>query len=135
MTNLLRAFVFHVVISLLALAVPAALAADPQPPKSYKQCENCHSYQNGAAHGIGPNLRGVFARKVGTAKGYAYSSQAKRAGFTWTEDRLRAMIKDPRSYKKHLRKASHGWRPSAAKTLEREVIPFLKAISPAKAAK
>jgi cytochrome c len=135
MTILFRALALQVVVGLLALAAPAALAADPEPPKAYKQCESCHSYKQGAAHGIGPNLLGVFGRQVGTASGYAYSTQARAAGFKWTEDRLGALIKDPRSYKKYLRKAFHGWRPSAVKTLVDEVIPFLRAISPAKAAK
>ncbi|MDH3241130.1 MAG: hypothetical protein OEO83_10740 [Alphaproteobacteria bacterium] len=135
MTKPLRAFGLQFVVGVLALVAPAALAADPEPPKSYAQCAGCHAHQQGAADSNGPNLYGVFGRRVGTAEGYAYSPQARRAGFDWNEERLRALIKDPKGYKKYLRKAFHAWKPAAVKTLEGEVIPFLRQISPAGAAK
>jgi cytochrome c len=135
MTNISKVFGLLAAICLLALNVPAARAADPAPPGSYAQCVACHAYKKGAPHTNGPNLYGVFGSKVGAAEGYTYSPQAKAAGFTWTEDRLRGLIKDPKGYKKYLHKAFHGWKPEAAKALESEVIPFLRAISPAAAAK
>ena len=116
---------------------PIVLAAAPGPeaaPKSYGQCVVCHGFRKGAAHKVGPNLYGVLGRKIGFAKGFAYSSAARRASFRWDEKRLRALIKKPKTYRKYLRKAMHGWRAHAAKTLERELIPFFREISPSAAA-
>lgn len=135
MTIVRKALFNAVVLGFGISSAAPAFAADPVPPPSYSQCSSCHAYTSGGGHSNGPNLHGVFGRKVGTAEGYAYSPQAKSAGFVWTEDRLEALIKDPKGYKKYLRKAFHAWKPAAVEALEREVIPFLCAISPAKAAK
>jgi cytochrome c2 len=115
--------------------IPAAAPGPEAAPKSYGQCDACHAFRKGAAHKIGPNLYGVLGRKIGSAKGFAYSSAARRAAFRWDEKQLRALITKPKSYRKHLRKALHSWRPHAAKMLERELIPFFRKISPAAAGK
>jgi cytochrome c2 len=115
--------------------VLAAAAGPEAAPKSYGQCTVCHAFKKGAAHKIGPNLYGVLGRKIGSAKGFAYSSSARRASFRWDEKRLRALIRKPKTYRKYLRKALHSWRAHAAKTLERELIPFFREISPSVAGK
>jgi cytochrome c len=131
MNSALRACLWTVSLLLAGAASPGARAADPVAPPSYNQCEGCHAYKKDAAPGIGPNLNGILGRKIAAEKGFAYSAAARAAGFAWTEARLKALIKDPGGYKKYLGKAFHNWRPDMAKTLEAELIPFFRAISPA----
>ena len=45
----------------------------------------------------GPNLYGLFGRKVASAEGYAYSESLKSQGFRWDVAHLDAWIKDPKS--------------------------------------
>lgn len=135
MTMTSRACLLGATLLLGCAAASQGTAADPVAPKSYAQCQGCHAYKKGAAHGIGPNLYGILGRKVGSAKGYAYSSAARKASFAWTEKRLGALIANPKGYKKTLPKAAHGWRANAAEALKRELIPFFRAISPGAASK
>jgi hypothetical protein len=48
-------------------------------------------------HGIGPNLAGVFGRRVGSAPGFDYSDALREAGFFWTPAELDRWLADPRS--------------------------------------
>ncbi|MBL7047730.1 MAG: cytochrome c family protein [Candidatus Marinimicrobia bacterium] len=52
---------------------------------------------------IGPNLYGVYKRKIGTAEDYAYSDalvKEKEAGRVWTVDKLDEWIKSPMTFVK-----------------------------------
>ncbi len=63
-------------------------------------CEACHlavrdATRNDELTKIAPNLFGVVGRQAGTKKGFRYSQAMKASGITWTEDVLRAYIKEP----------------------------------------
>ena len=62
------------------------------------QCTSCHRMQDGAPPSIGPNLWGVVGRRVATSPGYAYSDALKRAGGTWTPERLREFVTNPNTF-------------------------------------
>lgn len=47
---------------------------------------------------VGPPLFGVIGRKAGSVPGFSYSQTMKAAGFTWTDERLRAYLPAPRGY-------------------------------------
>lgn len=52
---------------------------------------------------IGPNLFGVYKRKIGTAYDYAYSEallKEKKKGTVWTVDKLDEWIKSPMTFVK-----------------------------------
>ena len=44
----------------------------------------------------GPNLHGVFGRKVGAVAGYTYSDPLKATGWTWDAAHIDAWITDPK---------------------------------------
>ena len=45
------------------------------------------------------NLWGVYGRDIASAEGYKYSKAfLDRQGIEWTEDNLRAWLKNPRSF-------------------------------------
>lgn len=66
----------------------------------FNQCRACHTINEGGRHGVGPNLWGVVGRRAGAIEGFRYSSNMRElaaGGLTWTEDRLRAYIQNPKS--------------------------------------
>jgi cytochrome c len=63
--------------------------------KIFTVCANCHQIGPSARAGFGPQLNGIIGRQAGSTSDYHYSAAMQNAGFVWTEDRLRAFIKDP----------------------------------------
>jgi cytochrome c2 len=62
------------------------------------QCQSCHTLNEGGRSGIGPNLWGVVNRRVASSPGYAYSDALRRAGGSWTPERLRTFVADPEKF-------------------------------------
>lgn len=56
------------------------------------RCFACHSLD---ANRVGPALRGVIGRRVGTADGYAYSQALTTANYDWDAKRIKAWLTDP----------------------------------------
>jgi cytochrome c len=61
-------------------------------------CRACHSFEEGGAHMIGPNLHGMFGQPVGTQVGFAYSKAVQDADFTWTPRALDAWLAQPAQF-------------------------------------
>lgn len=62
------------------------------------RCAACHTFENGAANKVGPNLFGVTVRGPGKAAGFAYSAgmvTAAGKGFAWDEPTLKSYLNDP----------------------------------------
>ena len=73
-----------------AVAAPDAAAGKA----AFAQCSVCHSVVKGGA-GIGPNLVGVYGRKMGALPGFAYSSAMKAKGGVWNDAALDAFLANP----------------------------------------
>lgn len=64
-------------------------AADPSRGRQlFLACSACHTVAAGDAHGVGPNLAGVFGRRAGSLGDFGYSDVLREAGFVWTTERL-----------------------------------------------
>jgi len=84
---------------LVAIAAPLAVAcgvfvspARADAPASFAACAACHSADG--TNGLGPSLKGVYGRKVGTAAGFRYSSAMKKAGTVWDDRSLDSFLAD-----------------------------------------
>lgn len=73
-----------------------AAAAEHPGKAAFGRCVACHSVNKGGANGMGPNLHGVFGRKVASAEGFTYSAGMKAKGGVWDDAALDALIADPR---------------------------------------
>lgn len=80
-------FVFVISLSALFIMVPTVdpVAGDYDSILAGKdlyklQCSTCHSPDIG----VGPRLSGIYSRRAGEYPGYAYSSEMRRSGVSWT---------------------------------------------------
>lgn len=89
-------------------------------------CRSCHSMVEGGADIVGPNLHGVFGRRVASKPGYAYSSALQAKAWTWDADRLDAWLKNPRALVPGTKMTFYGIRDDADR---RDLIAWLKVAS------
>ncbi len=65
---------------------------------SSRKCVSCHSFENGGANGIGPNLWSVINRPVASIAGYDYSAPMRAHATeapTWSYDAMDAFLAAP----------------------------------------
>ena len=96
----------HVPVELTAAQKLALVAELPAPSSGgdiehgkavFMMCKTCHTLVEGGANMTGPNLWGIFGRKAGTAKDFAYSDGLKASGITWDTARMDSWIENPRA--------------------------------------
>ena len=90
--------------ALFAIAAAPATAQDAAGnaeagQRVFNQCRACHTINQGGRAMVGPNLFGVVGRRAGSIEGFRYSAPMREKheqNFTWTEDNLRAYIRNPK---------------------------------------
>ena len=80
----------------IATLLASADADDGQ--KVARKCAACHTFDEGGANRVGPNLWNVVNRDVGSHEGYSYSSAMADIGGEWTYEKLDAFLADPKGY-------------------------------------
>ncbi len=66
--------------------------------RAFARCRSCHTITPNGPNMTGPNLYGVFGRRVGSHEGYGYSNALKSAEFIWDAGRLDHWLQNPRSF-------------------------------------
>lgn len=66
--------------------------------RTWKLCQSCHLTAEGAGHLVGPNLHGLFERRVAAAPGFEYSPALKAETFNWTPEQLDQWLASPRGF-------------------------------------
>ena len=98
---MIRSTILLASIAILALAAPQPARAQDAAAgqRVFNQCRACHTINEGARAGVGPNLHGVVGRKAAAIEGFRYSPsmrQKAEGGLTWTEEDLRAYLRNPK---------------------------------------
>jgi cytochrome c len=79
-----------------------ALLAKADPAKGEgvsKKCTSCHTFNQGGANGIGPNLYGVVGDHIAEGRGgFAFSDGLKSKGGTWDFASLNQWLHNPKAF-------------------------------------
>ena len=91
-------FLGYVFLMALLVSLPLSLARanDVETGRQVfdSVCTTCHGLDKAR---VGPPLRGVFGRRVGSVQGFHYSKALKEADFQWDEAGLERWLYDPES--------------------------------------
>ena len=111
-------------VSLAALLGKADTGAGE---KAAKKCAACHTFEDGGANKIGPNLHGVVGRQVASHGGFAYSEQLKAFGGAWDYEKLDCFLKDPKGCVAGTKMAFAGVKKDTERA---DIIAYLRSITP-----
>lgn len=64
--------------------------------KVANKCKSCHTFDEGGANRVGPNLWNIVDRKIAGDSDYSYSDAMSAEEGDWTYDRLWTYLQDPR---------------------------------------
>ncbi len=113
--------------ALLDLLPPAYRHADLENGKlHFNLCRQCHSVARGGPDIVGPNLYGVFGRKVASEAGYSYSAALSAKAWTWDAEHLDGWLKSPRAYVPGTKMSFYGISDDQDR---RDLIAYLKVAS------
>lgn len=105
-----------------ALPAPYDAANYEAGRRAFGQCRSCHTVDAGAPNRVGPNLHGVFGRKIGTVPEFEYSAAVQAESFSWDAERLDHWLTNPQTFLPGNRMAFAGVRNE---TNRRDLIAYL----------
>lgn len=94
--------------------------------KAAQKCATCHTFDQGGAAKIGPNLYNVIGGPLGHVPSFAYSDALKKKGGQWDYEALNQFIANPKGFIPGTKMAFAGV-PRAAERAD--IIAFLRTLS------
>ena len=111
-------------VSLAAMLGQASVDAGAN---QVKKCAACHTFDEGGANKIGPNLHGVIGRQVASHDGFAYSPALQEFAGVWDYERLNCYIADPKGCVPGNKMVFAGVKKDNDRA---DVIAYLRSVSP-----
>jgi cytochrome c len=109
--------------------LPVLLAkADPAKGQaSARKCTSCHTFEQGGANKVGPNLYGIVGRPVASHPGFNYSAALKAKGGNWGYEEIANFVHNPRGYAPGTTMAFAGIQAAQERA---DLLAYLKTVSP-----
>ena len=124
-------------------AAPAAATAAPAGPPfaqlvgqadvklgeaaSQRYCGACHSFDQGGANMVGPNLYNIVDKPIGQGEDYSFSAALKAKHAAWSYENLDAWLTDPKAWAPGTKMAFAGIPSSRQRAA---VVAYLRSLSP-----
>jgi len=100
--------------------------------KIAKKCATCHTFDEGGANKIGPNLYNVLNRPIASHEGFSYSDAMKaKSSETWTYEHLSEFLTSPKSWVPGTKMGFAGLKKAEDRA---DLILFLRSLSGSPAA-
>jgi cytochrome c len=109
------------------IAVIAAADASAGETVAKRKCVACHSFEEGGANKVGPNLHGVVGREIAAHEGFKYSSALQGKDGSWDYGALDAFLSDPKGWASGTKMAFAGLKKDDERA---QVLAYLRSISP-----
>ena len=97
----MKNILFVAALSLTSFMVHAEpLAGDAERGRlAFGSCRSCHYPEKIVGHHNGPNLHGIFGRRIASAPGYAYSEAFRTMNIVWTKETVAKLFEiGPNAY-------------------------------------
>lgn len=66
--------------------------------RAARRCAACHTFNEGGANGVGPNLWDAVGNAIAAEPGFSYSAALQGLGADWTYEALDGFIENPNGY-------------------------------------
>jgi cytochrome c len=117
------------ILSLATLTAPTLAEAQDVDAgaKIFKRCASCHTYNEGGAKKVGPNLWGVFGSTAGQRNiSYKFSKAMKDSGIVWNDETMSSYLENPKKFIPKNRMAFPGLKKEDDR---KDLIAYLKSVT------
>ena len=106
---------------------PLLVAASAEKGKAVaRKCTACHSFEQGGANKVGPNLYNTVGSGKANIEGFKYSNALAKMGGVWGYEELNAFLANPRKYVPGTRMSFAGLRKASERA---NLIKYLMSVT------